>query len=108
MASEQDTMRIRAEITDGYKSGSDAAEPAKPIAPERITRYFASGIVRSDSGSILTDIPYELDCADAAVAQAKQIANTPGFIGAWAYSRTGWPEIGWYGDQEPLARFGPA
>jgi hypothetical protein len=92
--------------TGGGIKGTEPAEASKAIVPERVVRYFAAGIVRSDSGAVLTDISVELESADAAVAQAEHIAGSPGFLGAWAYCRTGFPEIGWYGDQEPIARFG--
>jgi hypothetical protein len=48
--------------------------------------------------------PVERPYAKAAILCAQQISRAPGFIGAWAFSHTGYPEIGWYEDVEFLKR----
>ena len=70
-----------------------------------VTYYVAAPIARRDDGAILTDDAVECPSAEAAIRCAEQMSRAPGYIGAWAFSRTGYPAIGWY-DDEALKRFG--
>jgi hypothetical protein len=72
---------------------------------ERIT-YLAAPIARRDDGAVLTDAAVECPSAEAAIECARQMFRSLAFIGAWAFSRTGYPVLGWYEDAEVLKRFG--
>jgi hypothetical protein len=73
---------------------------------ERITYFVAQPIARRDDGALLADEPVECPSARAAIRLAEQMACTSGYIGAWAFSRTGHPGAGWCEDAEVLRRFG--
>ena len=69
------------------------------------TTYLAAPIARRDDGALLADAAIECSSAEAAVRLAEQMAREPGHVGAWAFSRTGYPAIGWYEDAQVLRRF---
>jgi hypothetical protein len=43
---------------------------------------------------------------EAASASARQTSRLPYYIGAVAFTRSGYPDVGWYEDAEVLKRFG--
>jgi hypothetical protein len=73
---------------------------------EKTTCFVAAPIVQRDDGALLEDDAVECCLAEAAVEMARQMARAPGYVGAWAFSRTGNPASGWYEDPEVLCRFG--
>jgi hypothetical protein len=73
---------------------------------ERITYFVAAPIARRDDGALLTDDAVECCSAEAAIECARQMAHALGYVGAWAFSRTGYPGSGWYEDAQVLRRFG--
>jgi hypothetical protein len=73
---------------------------------ERTIYYLAAPIARRDDGTILTDDAVECLSAEAAIRRAEQMSRQPHYIGAWAFSHTGYPAIGRFNDAEVLKRFG--
>jgi len=67
---------------------------------------FVELVARRDDGAHVTDGLIECTDAQDAVRTAEKMARAPGYCAAWAFSRTGFPEWGFYGDPETLARFG--
>jgi hypothetical protein len=73
---------------------------------ERMIYYLAAPIARRDDGAILTDDAVECLSAEAAIRSAEQMSRQPHYIGAWAFSHTGYTAIGRFDDAEVLKRFG--
>jgi hypothetical protein len=73
---------------------------------EKVRWHAALPIVRRDDGAILCDEAVECPSPEAAIECARQMARLPYNIGAVAFTRSGWPDIGWYEDAEVLRRFG--
>lgn len=73
---------------------------------EPVTRYLAAPFARRDDGAVVCDGAIEYPTAEAAVSAAERLALSPGYIGAWAFSRAGWPAEGFYDPPEVLRRFG--
>jgi hypothetical protein len=73
---------------------------------ERITWHTAVPIARQDDGAVVTGDAVECPNPTAARAHAAWLACQPGHIGAVAYTRSGYPALGWYEDAEILERFG--
>ena len=73
---------------------------------ERIVYFLAAPIARRDDGAILTDDAVECSSAEAAIRCAEKMSRTSGYIGAWAFSHSGDPNIGWVKDAKVLRRFG--
>jgi hypothetical protein len=73
---------------------------------ERMTYYVAAPIARRDDGVALCDEAIQCGSPEAAVETARQMALSPFYVGAWAFSRTGYPSLGWFEDAEVLKRFG--
>jgi len=78
----------------------------RALTAEKITWHAAVPIARRDDGAILTDDAIECASPEAAVECARQMAGLPQYVGAVAYTRTGYPDIGWYEPAEILGRFG--
>jgi hypothetical protein len=74
--------------------------------PERMTYYVAAPIARRDDGAVLCDEAIQCSSSEAAIECARQMARSPFYVGAWAFSRTGYPSLGWFEDAEVLRRFG--
>ncbi len=73
---------------------------------ERVTWHAAMPIVRRDDGAILGDEAVKCPSPEAAVECARQMASLPHNIGAVAFTRSGYPDLGFYDDAEILRRFG--
>lgn len=71
-----------------------------------VTCYFAQPLARCDDGAVVADAITECPSAEVAIRMAEQMASTPGYIASWAFSRAGYPSIGWFGPSETLRRFG--
>ena len=73
---------------------------------ERMIYYLAAPIARRDDGAILTDDAVECLSAEAAIRRAEQMSRQPHYIGAWAFSHTGYPAADRFGNAKVLKRFG--
>jgi hypothetical protein len=73
---------------------------------QRVTYYAAAPFALRDEVVLVEDMAVECESAEKAVAMAHLMSYMPGYVGAWAYSRTGDPATGWYEPAEVLRRFG--
>jgi len=71
--------------------------------PERVTYFVAAPIARRDDGAVLCDDAVQCDGPEAAIETARQMALSPFYVGAWAFSRTGYPSLGWSEMQKSCA-----
>jgi hypothetical protein len=71
-----------------------------------ITYYVALPFVRDDSGELVAGSAEECQSAATALRRAEMMLRMPGSIGAVAFSRTGDPTIGEFGDAHLLRKFG--
>ena len=71
-----------------------------------VTYYVALPFLRDDSGEMVAGNAEECQSASTALRRAEMLSRTPGIIGAIAFSRTGDPMIGEFGDAKLLRAFG--
>jgi hypothetical protein len=71
-----------------------------------VTYYVALPFVQDDSGSPVAGAAEECQSSSTALRRAELLARTPGSLGAVAFSRTGDPMIGEFGDAQLLRKFG--
>jgi hypothetical protein len=71
-----------------------------------ITYYVALPFVQDDSGEMVAGNAEECQSAATALRRAEMMSRMPGSIGAVAFSRTGDPSIGEFGDARLLRKFG--
>ncbi len=71
-----------------------------------ITYYVALPFVRDDSGELVAGNAEECQSAATALRAPEMMSRMPGSIGAVAFSRTGDPMIGEFGDAHLLRKFG--
>ncbi len=71
-----------------------------------ITYYVALPFVQDDSGELVAGNAEECQSAATALRRAEMMSRMPGSIGAVAFSRTGDPLIGEFGDARLLRNFG--
>jgi hypothetical protein len=70
-----------------------------------VTYYVALPFVPSDEG-IAAGEATECLSANAAVMRAEALSRKPGHVGALAFSRTGDPSSGDFGDAKVIRKFG--
>jgi hypothetical protein len=70
-----------------------------------VTYYVALPFVPSDDG-IAAGEATECFSANAAVMRAEALSRKPGHVGALAFSRTGDPSSGDFGDAKVIQKFG--
>ena len=70
-----------------------------------VTYYVALPFVPSEDG-IAPGEPVECPSANAAVMRAEALSRKPGHAGALAFSRTGDPATGDFGDAKLIRKFG--
>jgi hypothetical protein len=70
-----------------------------------VTYYVALPFVVADDGVALGE-PVECFNPNAAVVRAEALSRKEGHIGAVAFSRTGDPAIGEFGDAKVIKKFG--
>ena len=90
-------MPHRARIL-GSMAGSDATAD--------ITYYVALPFLQDDTGSPAAGAAEECQSPSGAIRRAEALSKAPGSIGAVAFSRTGDPMIGEFGDAQLLKKFG--
>ena len=71
-----------------------------------VTYYVALPFVQDDSGTPAAGAAEECQSASGAVRRAEALARAPGSVGAVAFSRTGDPLIGEFGDAQVIRTFG--
>ncbi len=71
-----------------------------------VTYYVALPFLQDDEGSLIAGAAEECQSSAAALRRAELLSRTPGCIGALAFSRTGDPMIGEFGDAQMLKKFG--
>jgi hypothetical protein len=71
-----------------------------------VTYYVALPFLQDDGGDLVAGNGEECQSASAALRRAEMMARMAGSIGAVAFSRTGDPMIGEFGDAKLLRTFG--
>jgi len=71
-----------------------------------VTYYVALPFLRDDSGDMVAGNAEECQSASTALRRAEMMSRIPGSIGAVAFSRTGDPMAGEFGDARLLRKFG--
>ena len=71
-----------------------------------VTYYVALPFLQDDSGSPVPGAAEECQSSTGAQRRAEALSRTAGSIGAVAFSRTGDPMIGEFGDAKLLRKFG--
>jgi len=71
-----------------------------------VTYYVALPFVPDDAGSPVAGAAEECQSSSGALRRAEVLSRTPGTVGAVAFSRTGDPMIGEFGDEQLLRKFG--
>jgi hypothetical protein len=71
-----------------------------------ITYYVALPFLQDDTGAPVAGAAEECQSSSGALRRAELLSKAPGSIGAVAFSRTGDPLIGEFGDAKLLRKFG--
>jgi len=71
-----------------------------------ITYYVAMPFLLDDSGSPVAGAAEECQTSTSALRRAEILSRAAGYIGAVAFSRTGDPMMGEFGDAKLLQKFG--
>ena len=71
-----------------------------------VTYYVALPFLRDDEGSLVAGAAEECRSSSAALRRAELLSRVAGCIGAVAFSRSGDPMIGEFGDAQLLKKFG--
>jgi len=71
-----------------------------------VTYYVALPFLRDEAGSPVAGSGEECQSSSAALRRAELLSRGEGCIGAVAFSRTGDPMIGEFGDAHVLRKFG--
>jgi hypothetical protein len=71
-----------------------------------ITYYVALPFLQDDAGSSVAGAAEECQSSSGAIRRAEALSRVPGNVGAVAFSRTGDPMIGEFGDAQLLRKFG--
>jgi len=71
-----------------------------------VTYYVAMPFLQDDGGSLVAGTAEECQSPNVAVRRAEMMSRMAGSIGAVAFSRSGDPMIGEFGDAKLLRTFG--
>ena len=71
-----------------------------------VTYYVAMPFLQDEGGSPVAGAAEECQSSSAAMRRAEVLSRVPGSIGAVAFSRSGDPMIGEFGDAQLLRKFG--
>jgi hypothetical protein len=71
-----------------------------------VTYYVALPFLQDDAGELVAGAAEECQTAATALRRAEIMSRLPGSIGAVAFSRSGDPMIGEFGDARLLRKFG--
>jgi hypothetical protein len=71
-----------------------------------ITYYVAMPFLQDDNGTPVAGTAEECQSSATALRRAEMLSRAPGHVGAIAFSRTGDPMMGEFGDAKLLRAFG--
>jgi hypothetical protein len=71
-----------------------------------VTYYVAMPFIQDDTGSPVAGAAEECQSSSGALRRAEVLSRAEGCVGAVAFSRTGDPMIGEFGDAQLLRKFG--
>jgi hypothetical protein len=71
-----------------------------------VTYYVALPFLQDDAGSPVAGAAEECQSSSAALRRAEVLSRAAGSVGAVAFSRSGDPMIGEFGDAQLLGKFG--
>ena len=71
-----------------------------------ITYYVAMPFLQDEGGDVVAGAAEECQSATTALRRAEILSRAPGHIGAVAFSRTGDPATGDFGDARVIRKFG--
>ena len=71
-----------------------------------VTYYVALPFLQDDSGDMVAGNPEECQSSSGALRRAEVLSRGQGCVGAVAFSRTGDPMVGEFGDAQLLRKFG--
>ena len=71
-----------------------------------VTYFVAMPFLQDDAGSPVAGVAEECQSSSAALRRAEILSRVAGSIGAVAFSRSGDPMIGEFGDAQLLKKFG--
>jgi hypothetical protein len=71
-----------------------------------VTYYVALPFLQDDGGEMVAGNAEECQSATTALRRAEMLSRTPGSSGAVAFSRSGDPMMGEFGDAHLLRKFG--
>jgi hypothetical protein len=71
-----------------------------------VTYYVAMPFLKDETGSPVAGAAEECQSSSGALRRAETLSRAAGSIGAVAFSRTGDPMIGEFGDAQLLRKFG--
>jgi hypothetical protein len=71
-----------------------------------VTYYVAMPFLNDDTGAPVAGAAEECQSSSGALRRAEALSRTTGCVGAVAFSRTGDPLIGEFGDAKLLRKFG--
>ena len=71
-----------------------------------VTYYVALPFLQDDTGAPVAGAAEECQSSFGALRRAEVLSKVPGSVGAVAFSRTGDPMIGEFGDAKLLRKFG--
>ena len=103
---EQQLDELRSKISAGYARGRlPTGARSQGVAAMDVTYYVALPFVLADDG-VAPGEAVECTSANAAVMRAEALSRKPGCAGALAFSRTGDPATGEFGDATLIRKFG--
>jgi hypothetical protein len=71
-----------------------------------VTYYVALPFLQDDTGAPVAGAAEECQSSSGALRRAEVLSKVPGSVGAVAFSRTGDPMMGEFGDAKLLRKFG--
>jgi len=71
-----------------------------------VTYYVALPFLQDESGEMVAGNAEECQSATTALRRAETLSRSPGSVGAVAFSRSGDPMIGEFGDARLLRKYG--
>lgn len=71
-----------------------------------VAYYVALPFLLDDTGSLFAGAGEECQSSSGALRRAEVLSRVPGSVGAVAFSRTGDPLIGEFGDAQLIRKFG--
>jgi hypothetical protein len=103
---EAQVAELRAAVSTGYSRGRyEVKRESQGVIAMDVTYYVALPFVAADDG-VAAGEAVECFNPNAAVMKAVALSRKPGHVGAVAFSRTGDPATGDFGDATVIRKFG--